>query len=130
MAFRDSQYGVIVGGDYKEPQRDVPSVATTSDGGRSWKLSPINPQRYFSAVAFVPAGHGVLAAGTEQYAWAESFSAKKWQVFSSAMPLCKTDRAQLNALAVIPKRRSALAVGAKGAIFLLMPGAPLKGCKG
>src|SRR4051812_42012450 len=43
VAFSDAKHGVIAGGDYKQPNKDVASVATTSDAGKSWKLSTIKP---------------------------------------------------------------------------------------
>jgi photosystem II stability/assembly factor-like uncharacterized protein len=52
IAFRDPQHGVIAGGDYKHPDRDGPNLAFTADGGKTWKLSEIHPQAYFSAAAY------------------------------------------------------------------------------
>lgn len=52
IAFRDPLHGVIVGGDYKHPDQDGPNLAFTNDGGKTWKLSEIYPQAYFSAVAY------------------------------------------------------------------------------
>jgi len=52
IAFRNSADGVIAGGDYKHPDRDGPNLAFTHDGGKTWKLSTIHPQAYFSAVAY------------------------------------------------------------------------------
>src|ERR1039458_4268883 len=52
IAFRDSTHGVIAGGDYKHPDHDGPNLAFTSDAGKTWTLSQIHPQAYFSAVAF------------------------------------------------------------------------------
>jgi photosystem II stability/assembly factor-like uncharacterized protein len=52
IAFRDHIHGVIAGGDYKRPDQDGPNLAFTSDGGKSWTLSKIFPQAYFSAVAY------------------------------------------------------------------------------
>jgi photosystem II stability/assembly factor-like uncharacterized protein len=52
IAFRDALHGVIAGGDYKHPNDDGPNLAFTDDGGRTWTLSPIHPQAYFSAVAY------------------------------------------------------------------------------
>jgi len=52
IAFRDAQHGVIAGGDYKRPNDDGPNVAFTDDGGKTWKLWPIHPQAYFSAVGY------------------------------------------------------------------------------
>jgi photosystem II stability/assembly factor-like uncharacterized protein len=52
IAFRDATHGVIAGGDYKQPTQDGPNLAFTTDGGRTWTLSPIHPQQYFSAASF------------------------------------------------------------------------------
>jgi len=52
IAFRDSQNGVIAGGDYKHPDDDGPNLAFTEDGGKTWKLSTLHPQAFFSAVAY------------------------------------------------------------------------------
>ena len=52
IAFRDALHGVIAGGDYKHPNDDGPNLAFTEDGGKTWTLSEIKPQAYFSAVAY------------------------------------------------------------------------------
>ena len=52
IAFRDARHGVIAGGDYKHPKDDGPNLAFTSDGGKTWQLSSVHPQAYFSAVAY------------------------------------------------------------------------------
>ena len=52
IAFRDALHGVIAGGDYKHPNNDGPNLAFTEDGGRTWTLSDLKPQAYFSAVAY------------------------------------------------------------------------------
>ncbi|HYM79196.1 MAG TPA: hypothetical protein VE377_24690 [Candidatus Dormibacteraeota bacterium] len=52
IAFRDPQHGVIAGGDYKHPNDDGPNLAFTNDGGKTWTLSDIKPQAYFSAIAY------------------------------------------------------------------------------
>lgn len=52
IAFRDAMHGVIAGGDYKRPNDDGPNLAFTEDGGKTWKLSEIHPQAYFSAVVY------------------------------------------------------------------------------
>jgi photosystem II stability/assembly factor-like uncharacterized protein len=52
IAFRDVQHGVIAGGDYKHPRDDGPDLAFTNDGGRTWTLSEIHPQAYFSAITY------------------------------------------------------------------------------
>jgi len=52
IAFRDATHGVIAGGDYKLPEQDGPNLAFTTDGGKTWTLSKIFPQSYYSAVAY------------------------------------------------------------------------------
>jgi photosystem II stability/assembly factor-like uncharacterized protein len=52
IAFRDTFHGVIAGGDYKHPKEDGPDLAFTRDGGKTWTVSDISPQAYFSAVAY------------------------------------------------------------------------------
>ena len=52
VAFRDAVHGVIAGGDYKHPDQDGPNLAFTNDGGKTWKVSEIFPQSYYSAVAY------------------------------------------------------------------------------
>jgi hypothetical protein len=52
IAFRDSTHGVIAGGDYKLPAQDGPNLAFTADAGKTWTLSKIFPQSYYSAVAY------------------------------------------------------------------------------
>lgn len=52
VAFRNSLDGAIAGGDYKHPDLDGPNLAFTHDGGKTWDLSTIHPQAYFSAVAY------------------------------------------------------------------------------
>ena len=38
IAFRDKLHGMIVGGDYRRPNETGATAATTSDGGRTWRL--------------------------------------------------------------------------------------------
>lgn len=64
IAFRDANHGVIAGGDYKRPKGDGPNLAFTEDGGKSWTLSPLHPQAYFSAVAYDHRVNQMAAAGS------------------------------------------------------------------
>jgi photosystem II stability/assembly factor-like uncharacterized protein len=56
VAFRDASHGVIAGGDYEKPDLRGRNLATTRDGGATWKLtdSAAAPAGYRSAIAFVP----------------------------------------------------------------------------
>jgi photosystem II stability/assembly factor-like uncharacterized protein len=52
ITFRDPLHGVIAGGDYKHPEQDGPNLAFTNDAGKTWTLSKIFPQSYYSAIAY------------------------------------------------------------------------------
>jgi photosystem II stability/assembly factor-like uncharacterized protein len=55
LSFRDTDHGVAVGGDYKQPEKADRIVARTTDGGRTWSLiKGPQPRGYRSAVAYVP----------------------------------------------------------------------------
>ncbi|HEX8183189.1 MAG TPA: glycosyl hydrolase [Blastocatellia bacterium] len=67
IAFKNERNGIIVGGDYKRPGDGKASVATTTDGGRTWKLTARSyPAGYRSAVAYVPGARAqaIVAVGT------------------------------------------------------------------
>ncbi len=108
IAFRDATHGVIAGGDYKHPEQDGPHLAFTGDGGLTWKLSPLSPQAYFSAVAFArPDSDAVLVVGSASSAYAVAKTQKAWPT-------------NLNAVSVSPTGE-AIAVGPKGTILRIAP---------
>jgi photosystem II stability/assembly factor-like uncharacterized protein len=123
IAFRDSNHGVIAGGDYQHPEKDGPNLAFTSDGGRTWSLAPISPQWYFSAVAYAPAcmrtgaspvqakqSPAIFVLGTAHAACSDP-AATKWQ---------KIWDLNLNALSTSPSG-DVFAVGPKGLIVHFAP---------
>ncbi len=104
VAFRDAKHGVIAGGDYQHPEQGGSNLASTSDGGRTWKLSQVSPQAYFSAVAFDRSHHRLLATGT---ALTLEIGKKDGRKLSDQ---------NLNAFSISPDGH-ALAVGPKGLII-------------
>lgn len=54
IAFRDENHGVIVGGNYQEPNAAQANAALTTDGGKTWELIK-NPaaMEYRSCVAYL-----------------------------------------------------------------------------
>jgi photosystem II stability/assembly factor-like uncharacterized protein len=64
IAFKDARNGVIVGGDYKKEGEARDNVATSDDGGRTWKLvkGPL-PGGFRSAVAYAPGASTLVAVG-------------------------------------------------------------------
>ena len=114
IAFRDANHGVIAGGDYKHPDQDGPNLAFTDDGGRSWTLSRIHPQAYFSAAAYDRGG----ANRTRE----RIFLVNPKFVFDFRPPANpqrisprKGDKIQFNAVSAYPEG-GALVVGPKGVI--------------
>ena len=57
IAFRDTEHGVIAGGDYKKEQEAVRNLAVTNDGGLTWTLVP-GLSGFRSLVAYVPDASG------------------------------------------------------------------------
>jgi photosystem II stability/assembly factor-like uncharacterized protein len=114
IAFRDAIHGVIAGGDYKHPDQDGPHLAYTNDGGVTWILSPVSPQVYFSAVAFVrrrSESRGILIVGSSQSAYQDDLAKTSPQKTT----LQKSGDWNLNAVSVSPTGE-AIAVGPKGQI--------------
>jgi photosystem II stability/assembly factor-like uncharacterized protein len=64
LAFRDSQHGIAVGGDYKKPNDSTGTAAWTSDGGLHWTAATTPPHGYRSAVAWDADAKAWIAAGT------------------------------------------------------------------
>jgi photosystem II stability/assembly factor-like uncharacterized protein len=83
IAFRDKKHGLIAGGDYKQPDKGGANLAFTEDGGRTWKLSPVSPQAYFSAVAFDPVrADSFIALGTRMLGYGDNPKAKDWTTYN------------------------------------------------
>ncbi len=119
LAFRDATHGVIAGGDYKLPQQDGPNLAFTAEGGKTWTLSKIFPQSYFSAAAYDrktksnnkdEARDRLFLVGTN---FIYDFRPPKNPTRISAQ---KKSDSQFNAISPYPQG-GALAVGPKGTII-------------
>ncbi len=55
IAFKDKDHGIIVGGDYRNPDNRNQCMAKTEDGGRNWTSSQKQERmEYRSCVLFVP----------------------------------------------------------------------------
>ncbi|WP_344231599.1 oxidoreductase [Kribbella hippodromi] len=64
LAFRNSLFGVAVGGDFLKPNEAVKAASVTYDGGRTWKLVPADkaPKGYRSGAHFVPGSPSTVVA--------------------------------------------------------------------
>jgi photosystem II stability/assembly factor-like uncharacterized protein len=81
IAFRDSLHGAIVGGDYAHADQTGPNVATTDDGGKTWKLANLQPQKFFSAIAYVN-DRSILVVGAASSGFTED-DLRTWKWLSS-----------------------------------------------
>jgi photosystem II stability/assembly factor-like uncharacterized protein len=107
IAFRDARHGVIAGGDYKRPNEDGPNLAVTSDGGKTWKLSALHPQAYFSAVAYDRGDRERMLILGQDFLLNFHTLADVRRLRAAEM--------KLNAVAAFPEG-GAVVVGAKGAV--------------
>jgi photosystem II stability/assembly factor-like uncharacterized protein len=106
VAFRDAKHGVVAGGDYKDPAKGGKNLAFSEDGGKTWALSAVAPQAYFSAVAYDRKLHRLMATGT-----ALTIEVKD----NKALKLSEQN---LNAIGIGPGGK-AIAVGTKGLVVEL-----------
>ena len=107
IAMRDRQIGVIVGGDYQNPDDAANNVAFTADGGKTWTLGN-GLKGYRSGVAFVEKDT-YIAVGTNGVD-ISSDGGRKWQ------PMTKEN---LNAVqSKSPK--ATWAAGPKGLVMKLL----------
>lgn len=79
IAFHDLQQGVIVGGDYKNPENGNANLAFTEDGGLTWKLADIAPQFYWSSVKYSPDGSHILVTGSKHTGLTTSKNPQQWK---------------------------------------------------
>jgi len=84
IAFRDAKHGVIAGGDYKEPEKGEANLATTDDGGKTWKLVRLSQQKYFSAIVYVGGRYGGVFAGGSTSIGFSTDGSFSWKQFKPA----------------------------------------------
>lgn len=61
VVFKDAKNGILVGGDYKDPDGTKNNAATTSDGGRTWTLiaEGSQPSGFRECIAYLPNTSGL-----------------------------------------------------------------------
>lgn len=110
LAFRDSLHGVIAGGDYQHPEQTGAHLATTEDGGKTWKLADVTPQSFFSAISYIGGTNGGIAVVGSAASALSRDELHSW---------LSTNRDGFNA--VESKQGVTYAVGAGGRIAKLQP---------
>lgn len=79
--FYDQKTGFIAGGNYELPNEDSGNKATTTDGGKTWKLIAQNQGfGYASCVQFVPEGKGkkLVSVGPSGFYYSDN-GGKTWK---------------------------------------------------
>jgi photosystem II stability/assembly factor-like uncharacterized protein len=72
IAFRDSQHGIVVGGNYRKEAEASNNIAVTADGGATWTLVRTRALTGFrSVVAWVPSAgeRSFIAVGPSGADW-------------------------------------------------------------
>lgn len=83
IVFADNVHGVIAGGDYAHPDQGGANLAITDDGGKTWQSVSIQPQKFFSALAYPgnsPRGASILAVGSSASAFSQD-DLHSWKFF-------------------------------------------------
>ena len=111
IAFRDTDHGIVVGGDYRKENEAVDNAAITNDGGRTWtKVTGLSGFR--SVVAYVPgASTPTLIAVGPQGADHSTDDGRTWT------PL--TGSSGLHTFAFAKRGRAGWGAGEKGRIMRL-----------
>src|SRR5215469_1161815 len=83
IAFKDSLDGVIAGGDYKNPDQSGSNLATTDDGGKTWKAATPPQTKFFSGIAYVLEGSSadtLITVGSSTTAFSKD-GLRSWSFF-------------------------------------------------
>ena len=112
IAFADAQNGIVVGGDYQQPNATTATVARSTDGGQSWQLVESGaPVSFRSAVAYLPGTGGpqLVAVGSHGASYSTDGGAT-W---------IDLGEAGYHALSIDPDGKSIWAAGGEGRIAKL-----------
>jgi photosystem II stability/assembly factor-like uncharacterized protein len=109
IAFRDTERGIVVGGDYRKEGEAVDNAAVTSDGGRSWTMVQ-GLSGFRSVVSYLPGTSTAIAVGP-QGADHSTDDGRTWR------PL--TGSSGLHTFAFAPKSSTGWGAGEQGRILRL-----------
>jgi len=82
--FSDDQFGIAVGGDYTKQEANINNIATTHDGGQTWKIQASgNNAGYMTCVKIKPGSKGkeIIAVGDRYISYSADFG-KTWKKIS------------------------------------------------
>lgn len=82
--FYDDKFGIAVGGDYTKQEANVDNIATTNDGGETWKIQASGKNAgYATCVKIKPNSKGkeIIAVGDQHISYSSDFG-KTWKKIS------------------------------------------------
>ena len=82
--FYDENFGIAVGGDYTKQSDNINNIATTNDGGKTWKIQASGQNAgYMTCVKFRPKTKGkeIVAVGDQHISFSSDFG-KTWTKIS------------------------------------------------
>jgi photosystem II stability/assembly factor-like uncharacterized protein len=109
IAFRDTDHGIVVGGDYRKESEAIDNAAVTSDGGKTWTAMK-GLSGFRSVVSYLPGSSSVMAVGP-QGADLSTDDGKTWTPLLGATGL--------HTLAVARSGNTGWGAGENGRIFKL-----------
>ena len=86
IAFRDTNHGIVVGGDYRKESEAVDNAAITSDGGRTW-TAVRGLSGFRSVVTYLPGAGSTLVAIGPQGADLSTDDGRTWSPLGGATGL-------------------------------------------
>lgn len=82
--FANQNFGVAVGGDYTKQEANINNIATTNDGGKTWKVQASGKNAgYMTCVKIKPDSKGkeMIAVGDQHISYSSDFG-KTWKKIS------------------------------------------------
>lgn len=91
--FANEKFGIAVGGDYTKQQANINNIATTDNGGETWKIQASGKNAgYMTCVKIKPGSNGkdIIALGDQHISYSSDFG-KTWKKISDEKGLyvCK-----------------------------------------
>jgi photosystem II stability/assembly factor-like uncharacterized protein len=108
IAFRDTNHGIVVGGDYRKEAEAVDNAAITSDGGKTWTAVK-GLSGFRSVVTYLPGANNTLVAIGPQGADLSTDDGRSWAPLGGATGL--------HTFAVARAGRAGWGAGETGRIF-------------
>ena len=105
--FYDKNFGIAVGGDYTKQAENINNIATTNDGGKTWKIQASGKNGgYKTCVKFRPKSKGkdIIAVGDQNIEFSSDYG-KTWKTISEEKGLYVCEWVDENTLVFAGKNR-------------------------